>query len=77
MFDPSERGLAMVATPEEIVFETILPGLFVIDLDLERLRQLRAERDEVGSTARNAAKAGVLTQWQRPELYDKFHSRRR
>ena len=77
LFDPSERGLAMVATPEEVVFESTLPGVFVIDLDLERPRRLRAERDEVGSTSRNAAKAGILTQWQRPELYDKFHSRER
>jgi predicted amidohydrolase len=77
LFDQSERGLAMVATPEEVVFETTLPGLFVMDLDLERLRQLRAERDEVGSSSRNAAKAGVLSQWQRPELYSKFHSRSR
>jgi predicted amidohydrolase len=77
LFDPTERGLAMVATPEEIVFETVLPGLFVMDLDLVRLRQLRAEHDEIGSSTRNAAKAGVLTQWQRPELNSRLHSRQR
>ena len=77
LFDPGERGLAMVATPEEVVFETTLPGLFVMDVDLDRLRQLRTERDEVGSSSRNSAKAGVLSQWQRPELYSKFHSRQR
>lgn len=77
LFDPAERGLAMIATPEEIVFETTRPGLFVMDLDLERLRQLRSERDEVGSSTHNAAKAGVLSQWQRPELYPMLHSRER
>lgn len=77
LFTPKERGLAMVATPEEIVFESTLPGLFVMDVDLSRLRELRAERDEVTSAQRNAAKAGVLSQWQRPELYPKFHSRQR
>jgi predicted amidohydrolase len=77
LFDPTEHGLAMVATPEEVVFETVLPGLFVMDLDLVRLRQLRAEHDEIGSSTRNAAKAGVLTQWQRPELNSRLHSRQR
>jgi len=75
MFSPSERGLAMVATPEGIVFETTRPGLFIVDIDLTRIRQLRAEEDGVDSAARNATKAGLLTQWQRPELYTKLHSR--
>lgn len=77
LFHAGERGLAMVATPEEVVFETTLPGLFLMDVDLERLRELRSERDEVTSAERNAAKAGLLGQWQRPELYAKFHSRTR
>lgn len=77
LFHPGERGLAMVATPEEVVFETTLPGMFVMDVDLEPLRRLRAERDEVSSSERNAAKAGLLSQWQRPELYAKLHSQSR
>jgi predicted amidohydrolase len=75
LFDADERGLAMVTTPEEIIFETTRPGLYVIDLDLARIRELRNEEDGPGSSARNAAKAGILTQWQRPELYEKFHPR--
>lgn len=72
LFSAADRGLAMVATPEEIVFETTRSGLFVIDVDLERARELRARRDEVGSSLREGAKAGLLTQWQRPELRHRF-----
>ncbi|HEV8308671.1 MAG TPA: carbon-nitrogen hydrolase family protein [Methylomirabilota bacterium] len=72
LFGPDQRGLAMVATPEEVVFESTQPGMFLLDIDLARVRDLRAQRDGVGSQIANAAKAGVLTQWQRPELYDKM-----
>lgn len=72
LFDPSERGMAMVATPEGIVFETTQPGMFLIDIDLDRIRDLRSQEDGPGSSAVNGAKAGILTQWQRPELYDEF-----
>ena len=74
-FGSEEKGLAMVATPEEVVFETTKAGLFIVEVGLERVRDLRSQRDEVDSASRNAAKAGVLTQWQRPEMYDKFFPR--
>jgi predicted amidohydrolase len=70
LFGPDQRGLAMVATPEEVVFESTLPGTFLVDVDLARLRDLRGQKDGVGSSLENAAKAGVLSQWQRPELYE-------
>jgi hypothetical protein len=61
----------MVATPEEIVFESTAPGLTVVNVSLDRVRFLRATRDEVGSSAACAVKQGLLgPQWQRPELYD-------
>jgi len=72
LFDASERGLAMVATPEEVIFESTKPGLFVVDVDLDRVRDLRGQRDQVSSSRENGAKAGVLSQWQRPEMYEKF-----
>jgi omega-amidase len=75
VFSAGERGLAFVATPEEVVFESTLPGMYLVDIDLDRVRQLRAENDQVNSSAHNRAKAGVLRQWQRPELYDEFHPR--
>jgi predicted amidohydrolase len=75
IFSQDERGLAMLATPEAIVFETTLPGMFLLDVDLARVRELREQRDGVASSVRNAAKAGILSQWQRPELYSHFYPR--
>lgn len=72
LFHGGERGLAMVATPEEIVFESTRPGSFVVDVDLDRIRELRAGTDGPESSRTDAAKAGVLTQWQRPEMRGKL-----
>ena len=77
LFDASDRGLAMVATPEEIVFESHVAGTFIVEIDLSRIRQLRAARDEAGSSLHMRAKAGVLSQWQRPELDSVLRSRER
>ena len=76
LFHHGERGLAMVAAPEQILFESTAAGMSVVDVDLERVRYLRSSRDVVGSSANCAAKQGVLgPQWQRPELYDSFYPR--
>jgi len=78
LFDHAQRGLAMVAAPEEILFESTAAGLSVVDVSLDRIRQMRASRDEVGSSVAYGAKQGVLgPQWQRPELYDSFYPRPR
>jgi predicted amidohydrolase len=77
LFSESERGLAMVATPEEVVFESTRPGIYLVDVDVEALRKLRADVDVVGSWERLGVKAGVLSQWQRPEMYPKLHERHR
>ena len=51
-------------------------GTTVVDVSLERVRWLRATRDEVGSSVECAVKQGLLgPQWQRPELYDLIHPR--
>jgi predicted amidohydrolase len=76
LFHHGERGLAMVATPEEIAFESTAAGMSVVDVSLDRVRAMRASRDEVSSSASFGAKQGVLgPQWQRPELYDTFYPR--
>jgi len=51
LFSHAERGLAMVAAPEEIMFESTAAGFFTIDVSLERARQMRASMDAVGSSA--------------------------
>src|SRR6266851_2139558 len=74
LFDHSERGLAMVAAPEEILFESTIAGTAVVDVDLARLRYLRSTRDVVGASEQCAVKQGLLgPQWQRPELYDRIY----
>ncbi|MEJ2373882.1 MAG: carbon-nitrogen hydrolase family protein [Pseudolabrys sp.] len=74
LFSHAERGLAMVAAPEEILFESTAAGMFVVDVGLERARELRATQDSVGSAARYGAKQGVLgPQWQRPELREAIY----
>jgi predicted amidohydrolase len=73
LFDESERGLAMVAQPEEIVFEADGPGTFLIDVALTRIREMREQEDGPRSSEEYGAKPGVLTQWQRPEMQDKVY----
>src|SRR5215470_19516232 len=76
LFSADQRGLALIAGPEEIHYESTAPGLAVVEVGLERVRALRAGRDEVGSSLTCGAKQGVLSaQWQRPELYDSFYPR--
>ena len=74
LFSAEERGLAMVATPEEIVFESTAAGMFTIDVSLDRPRQMRATTDTVVSSQSYGAKQGVLgPQWQRPEMCGKLY----
>lgn len=78
LFNHQERGLAMVAAPEEIVFESTAAGHFTVDVSLDRVRALRSSTDEVTSAHNFAAKQGVLgPQWQRPDLYDRIFPRPR
>jgi len=72
LFNAQQRGLAMVATPEEVIFETTMAGLFLVDIDLTRVRELRGWCDGPTSAKTCGAKSGVLSQWQRPEMYSRF-----
>jgi predicted amidohydrolase len=78
LFHHGERGLAMVAGPEEILYESTIASFATVEVSLERIRFLRSTRDEVGSSAQFAVKQGLLgPQWQRPELYDLIYPRPR
>jgi predicted amidohydrolase len=78
LFSHSERGLAMVATPEEILFESTAAGLFFVDVSLDRAREMRTTTDSVTSALAYSAKQGVLgPQWQRPELREAMYPRPR
>jgi predicted amidohydrolase len=75
LFHHGERGLAMVASPEEIMFESTAVGMSIVDVSLDRARAMRASRDEVTSSTDFAAKQGVLgPQWQRPQLYQRIYA---
>jgi hypothetical protein len=68
----------MVATPEEILFESTGAGLFVVDVSLDRPREMRTTSDSVTSALNYGAKQGVLgPQWQRPELREVMYPRPR
>lgn len=71
--EPNERGLAMAASPERILFESTVAGMSVVDVDLDRIRELRSRIDRRGSNETAGTKTGLLTQWQRPELRDVLH----
>jgi predicted amidohydrolase len=78
IFARAIENLAIVVTPEEILFESTAAGISTVDVSLDRVRYLRGSRDEVGSSAACGAKQGVLgPQWQRPDLYDTFYPRPR
>jgi predicted amidohydrolase len=72
----ANRGLAIVTSPEAILYESQVAGMGVVEINLDRVRALRNGRDSGGSSERCGAKEGVLSeQWQRPELYDGFYPR--
>lgn len=74
LLNDKQRGLAIVAAPERILFESEASGLFFVDVDLARVRELRDSSDSVNASESFGAKQGILgPQWQRPELYGKFY----
>jgi predicted amidohydrolase len=66
-----DRGLAMVCSPEEIVLESIAEGVHVAEVDLDRVRWLRAEQDRVVEEPEPwKTKPGTLRDWRRQEVFD-------
>jgi len=77
MLSVDSRGLAIVAGPEGILYESTVPGLAVVEIGLGRIRALREGQDGLNGSEEAAVKQGLLSaQWQRPDLYDRFHPRR-
>jgi 5-aminopentanamidase len=64
-----EVGAAMVAGPEGLVAGSGFDELIVADLDLERVRWLRAQDDSIEEPKAFASIPGLL-RFRRPELYD-------
>lgn len=77
MFNHQERGLAMIASPEQILFESTAVGLSVIEVSLDPIRELRAGEDKQPTPGASAVKRGLLGDvWQRPELYKHIYSKK-
>jgi predicted amidohydrolase len=61
-------GIAMVASPERVLATSESPGILCADLDLERVRQLRATEEELLVPAPYRTIPGILD-WRRPEVF--------
>lgn len=62
------RGIGMVASPEGVLARCAEQGVLVADLDLDRVRFLRAAQEELIVPAPYRTIPGHLA-WRRPELY--------
>lgn len=67
----AEHGLAMICSPEEILVESLKPGVFTADCDFGRIRWLREQRDLYGPPMPWRAKPGALRDWRRPDIFRK------
>ena len=67
--ETGNAGLAMICSPEQVLTESSVEGVFVADCDLDRIRLLRATKDGRDFPGDKACKAGVLWQWYQPHLY--------
>jgi predicted amidohydrolase len=72
LFDPADRGLAMICSPENVMIESTQAGVFVADCDLDRLRLLRETEDTWDFPGIKHCKPGIFKQWYRPELHTRM-----
>ncbi|MFE7215675.1 carbon-nitrogen hydrolase family protein [Streptomyces sp. NPDC057611] len=63
------RGIAMIASPERLLAASEAPGILTADLDMERVRVLRATTEELIVPAPYETIPGILT-WPRPVVYE-------
>lgn len=61
-------GIGMIASPERVLAQSSAPGILTADLDLDRIRELRATTEELVVPAPYQTIPGHLG-WRRPELY--------
>lgn len=70
-----EEGLAMVASPEDVVLKEKDPGIYYTEMDLDRVRWLREQKDDIKYPLPWKTKPGIFHQWRRPELYKRILER--
>ena len=69
VFEPTDLGLSMICSPEQILVESIREGVFVAECDLGRLRLLSREEDTWDFPGVKHCKPGIFEHWYRPELH--------
>ncbi|MCL2436581.1 MAG: carbon-nitrogen hydrolase family protein [Clostridiales bacterium] len=73
MFGDAGDGFCIVAGPEGTLYESQEPGVHIVTLDLARMRWLRSTtEDGFHEILPYNAKPGALTQFRRPELFEKI-----
>lgn len=66
-----QGGLAMICSPEEILLCESSEGVFVVDVDVERVRWLRDQQDRrIDGQTPWKTKPGNLRDWRRQEVWD-------
>ena len=75
IYEPSDRGLGMIASPEGVLATRADAGMLIADLDLDRLDFLRSEDEKIEVPRRYRTVPGLL-RWRRPELYAELLSRK-
>lgn len=68
-------GIGLITGPERVLAESGQPGILTADLDLDRIRELRATEEELIVPAPYRTIPGHLS-WRRPELYGELTRRR-
>lgn len=66
-----QGGLAMVCSPEEVLLDETSDGVFVVDVDVDRVRWLREQQDRrIDGQTPWRTKPGTLRDWRRQEVWD-------
>jgi predicted amidohydrolase len=68
LYEDDEQGVGTIAGPEGLLASRSDAGLLVADLDLDRLRYLHEQKEQIVFPKPYAAIPGIL-QWRRPELF--------
>ncbi len=63
-----EEGVAMVAAPECVLAQRAAPGVLTADLDMDRIRWLRAQDEKIEMPKQYRVVPGTL-RWHRHDLY--------
>jgi predicted amidohydrolase len=56
-----EEGLGMLAGPESVIAQSSVPGVIIGDLDLARLRWLRAQQEKIEMPKQYRVVPGTLS----------------